>query len=119
MGRFSSCAYPRREYATIQEVFCFLTLPHMDPAIIGFPQQDIDRLAARFAKAPFSAVREKDLRLAQGPSELSLLGVCRGVPTPLSERRDVYEVSPRSCGMLSEQLFHFVEREWVDPPAIQ
>ena len=51
------------EYATIQEVFSFV--PHMDLAIIGFPEHDINRLAARFAEAPFSALREKDLRLAQ------------------------------------------------------
>jgi hypothetical protein len=103
------------EYATIQEVFAFV--PHMDLAIIGFPQQDIDRLAARFAKAPFSAAREKHLHLAQG--HLSCLcSVFAAAYPPLSERHDVCECLEKLRD-LSEQLFHFVEREWVDPPAIQ
>jgi hypothetical protein len=103
------------EYGTIQEVFAFV--PHMDRGIIGFPQHDIDRLAARFAEAPFSAMREKDLRLARG--HLSCLcSVFAAAYPPLSERRDVRECLEKLLD-LSEQLSHFVDREWVDPPAIQ
>ena len=45
------------EYATIQELFAFV--PHMDRGIVGYEHPAIDRLAACFAEAPFSAVREK------------------------------------------------------------
>jgi hypothetical protein len=103
------------EFATIQEVFAFV--PHMDLAIIGFPRQDTDRLAARFAEAPFSARREKELTLSQ--VDLSCLcSVLFAAYPPLSERRDVRECLEKLMD-LSEQLFHFVDREWVDPPTIQ
>ena len=103
------------EYATIQAVFAFV--PHMDSAIIGFPQQDIDRVAARFAEAPFSARREKELTLSRG--HLSCLcGVFAAAYPPLSERLDVCECLEKLVD-LSEQLSYFVDREWVDPPAIQ
>jgi hypothetical protein len=103
------------EYATIQELFA--VVPHMDRGIVGYEQPAIDRLAACLAEAPFSAAREKDLRLAQ--SHLSCLcSVFAAAYPPLSERPDVRECLEKLMD-LSEQLFHFVEREWVDPPAIQ
>jgi hypothetical protein len=64
--------------------------PHMDRAIVGYQQADNDRTAALFAAAY----------------------------PPLSERRDVRECLEKLVD-LSEQLWHFVEREWVDPRAIQ
>jgi hypothetical protein len=41
------------ELATIQDVFAFV--PHMDRAIIGYQQPDIDRVAARFVGAPLGS----------------------------------------------------------------
>jgi len=103
------------EYATIQEVLAFV--PHMDPAIIGFPRQDIDRVAARFAEAPFSARQEKELTLSRGHLSCLCCVFAAAYP-PLSERRDVCECLEKLVD-LSEQLSHFVDREWVDPPTIQ
>ncbi len=103
------------EYATIQELFAFV--PHMDRAIIGFQQHDIDRLAARFAEAPFSPAREKSVRLAQGHLSCLCCVFAAAYP-PLSDRADVCECLEKLMDLL-QQLYYFVEREWVDPPTIQ
>jgi hypothetical protein len=103
------------ECATIQEVFAFV--PHMDLAIIGYPRQDTDRLPARFAEAPFSARREKELTLSR--ADLSCLcSVLFAAYPPLSERRDVCECLEKLQHLL-EQLSYFADREWGDPPTIQ
>ena len=103
------------EYATILELFDFV--PHMDRAIIGYQQQDIDRLAARFAEAPFSVGREKHVRLAQG--QLSCLcSVFAAAYPPLSNRADVCKCLEKLMELLI-QLQYFEEREWDAPPAIQ
>jgi hypothetical protein len=103
------------EFATIQEVFAFV--PHMDRAIIGWQQPDIDRVAARLVEAPLSARREKEVVLTRG--DLSCIcSVLFAAYPPLSERRDVSECLEKLMELL-EQLSYFVEREWVDPPTIQ
>ena len=103
------------EYATIQEVLAFV--PHMDLAIIGYPRQDTDRVAARFADTPFSARGEKELTLSRG--HLSCLcSVFAAAYPPLSERRDVCECLDKLVDLM-EQLSYFADREWGDPPTIQ
>jgi hypothetical protein len=104
------------EYATIQEVFAFV--PHMDRAIIGWEQPYIDQLAAHLAEAPFSQRREKQLTLSQGDLSCLCSVLYASVQPPFSEKRDVCECLEKLRD-LAEQLFHFVEREWVDPPTIQ
>lgn len=105
------------EYATIQEMLAFV--PHMDRAIIGWEQPDIDRVAARLAEAPFPLRREKELTLAQGDLSCLCSVLYASEQPPFSERRDVHECLEKLRD-LSDQLFHFVEREcWVDPPTIQ
>lgn len=97
------------DYATIREVFAFV--PYMDRAIVGYSQSDIDRLAARFAEAPFSPRREKELNLAR--SHLAcLMSIFAAAYPPLSEKRDVRECL-QTLVDLSEQLSYFVNEESV------
>ena len=93
--------FSEREHETIQEVLAYA--PNLDCGIVGVPQGEINRLARRLAKVPFSARGEKELTLSR--HDLSCMGSVFLAATNirysgLRERADVRELDKQITDFL-------------------